>query len=130
MRLPLRLMGSGMTSTTYGQTVPSHDGRAALSPSCLRRRNDDRLRRLRACARERERVPGDEIELDVEKRKLHLDVPDEILNARRSEWRTPELPMKGGYQQLYVQHVMQANTGADFDFLTGCRGHAVPRESH
>jgi hypothetical protein len=38
--------------------------------------------------------------------------------------------MKGGYQQLYVDHVMQANKGADFDFLIGCRGAAVPRESH
>jgi L-arabonate dehydrase len=38
--------------------------------------------------------------------------------------------MKGGYQQLYVRHVMQANTGADLDFLVGCRGHAVQRESH
>jgi L-arabonate dehydrase len=38
--------------------------------------------------------------------------------------------MKGGSQQLYVDHVMQANKGADFDFLIGCRGAAVPRESH
>ena len=35
-------------------------------------------------------------------------------------------PMKGGYQQLYVERVMQANTGADLDFLTGCRGDAIP----
>jgi dihydroxy-acid dehydratase len=38
--------------------------------------------------------------------------------------------MKGGYQQLYVERVMQANTGADLDFLTGCRGDGIPRESH
>ena len=38
--------------------------------------------------------------------------------------------MKGGYQQLYVEHVNQANTGADFDFLLGCRGAVVTRESH
>jgi dihydroxy-acid dehydratase len=73
---------------------------------------------------------GDEIELDVEKRRLHLDVTDEILAFRRSQWLPPALPMTGGYQQLYVRHVMQATTGADFDFLVGCRGHAVPRESH
>jgi L-arabonate dehydrase len=42
----------------------------------------------------------------------------------------PVSPMKGGYQQLYVERVMQANTGADLDFLTGCRGDDVPRESH
>jgi L-arabonate dehydrase len=73
---------------------------------------------------------GDEIELDVEKRRLHLDVPDEILALRRSQWLPPAASATGGYQQLYVRHVMQANTGADFDFLVGCRGHAVPRESH
>jgi dihydroxy-acid dehydratase len=38
--------------------------------------------------------------------------------------------MKGGYQQLYVERVMQANLGADLDFLTGCRGSGIPRESH
>jgi len=39
--------------------------------------------------------------------------------------------MKGGYQQLYVDHVQQANTGADLDFLLGCRGAGIPpRESH
>ena len=36
----------------------------------------------------------------------------------------------GGYQQLYIEHVLQAHQGADLDFLVGCRGAAVPRESH
>jgi L-arabonate dehydrase len=73
---------------------------------------------------------GDMIELDVENRRLHLDVPEDVLALRRGEWRTPEPGMPGGYQRLYVQHVMQANTGADLDFLVGCRGHGIPRESH
>ncbi|HKV39474.1 MAG TPA: IlvD/Edd family dehydratase [Blastocatellia bacterium] len=73
---------------------------------------------------------GDMIELDIDARKLHLEVSEEELDRRRAEWRPPEPPVKGGYQQLYVQHVMQANTGADLDFLTGCRGDKVPRESH
>jgi L-arabonate dehydrase len=73
---------------------------------------------------------GDMIEVDVEARKIHLDVSEEELAARRSQWKRPEPTMKGGYQQLYVDHVMQANKGADFDFLIGCRGAAVPRESH
>jgi dihydroxy-acid dehydratase len=73
---------------------------------------------------------GDMIELDVAKRRLHLDVTDEELARRRAEWRAPEPQMKGGYQELYVQRVMQANVGADFDFLVGCRGNEVPRESH
>jgi len=73
---------------------------------------------------------GDLIEVDVEARRIHLDVSEEELAARRSKWKKPETAMKGGYQQLYVDHVMQANKGADFDFLLGCRGSAVPRESH
>ena len=73
---------------------------------------------------------GDMIELDVEARRLHLDVPDEELARRRAVWTPPEPAMKGGYQSLYVEHVMQADKGADLDFLVGCRGAAVPRESH
>ncbi len=73
---------------------------------------------------------GDFIELDVESRTLHLEVSEADLDRRRSHWQPPVNPMKGGYQQLYVEHVMQANTGADLDFLTGCRGDDVPRESH
>ena len=73
---------------------------------------------------------GDMIELDVENRRLHLDVCDEELATRRAAWRKPVPAMKGGYQQLYVEHVTQADKGVDFDFLKGCRGSAVPRESH
>jgi L-arabonate dehydrase len=73
---------------------------------------------------------GDFIELDVESRRLHLDVSQEELLRRRAQWLPPVHPMKGGYQQLYVERVTQANTGADLDFLTGCRGDDIPRESH
>ncbi|WP_460448609.1 IlvD/Edd family dehydratase [Alsobacter sp. SYSU BS001988] len=73
---------------------------------------------------------GDMIELDVEARRLHLDVPDEELAARLGAWRAPEPAMTGGYQSLYVERVMQADRGADLDFLVGRRGHDVPRESH
>jgi dihydroxy-acid dehydratase len=67
----------------------------------------------------------------VESRRLHLDVSPEELEQRRSQWQPPVNPMKGGYQQLYVDHVQQANTGADLDFLLGCRGAGIPpRESH
>ena len=73
---------------------------------------------------------GDWIELDVEARRLHLEVTDEVLAERRAKW-VPQLPpATGGYQQLYVQHVMQASEGADLDFLVGCRGMTVTRESH
>jgi dihydroxy-acid dehydratase len=73
---------------------------------------------------------GDMIALDVEARALHLEVPDAELSQRRAEWRAPELPSRGGYVELYRDHVAQADTGADFDFLVGCRGHEIARESH
>ena len=72
---------------------------------------------------------GDLVALDVDARSLHLEVSDEELARRRQAWRAPALP-DGGYLQLFVEHVGQADTGADFDFLVGCRGHAIARESH
>ncbi|WP_439625142.1 IlvD/Edd family dehydratase [Shinella sp.] len=73
---------------------------------------------------------GDWIELDVAGRGLHLDVDEAELARRRTAWAAPVPAMAGGYQGLYVERVMQADTGADLDFLVGSRGHAVPRESH
>ena len=73
---------------------------------------------------------GDWIALDVQGRTLHLEVDEAELERRRAEWTMPEPDFKSGYQALYVEHVMQADKGMDFDFLLGCRGHAVPRESH
>ncbi|HET7216409.1 MAG TPA: L-arabinonate dehydratase [Vicinamibacterales bacterium] len=73
---------------------------------------------------------GDMVEMDVEARTLTLDVSDQELQKRRAAWKAPEPAMKGGYQGLYVKHVQQANTGADLDFLVGCRGSTVKRESH
>jgi len=73
---------------------------------------------------------GDMIELDVEARSLSVELSDEELARRGASWK-PVLPvLNGGYQQMYVQHVMQASQGADLDFLVGCRGTSVPRESH
>ena len=73
---------------------------------------------------------GDMIELDVHGRRLHLDVSDAELERRRAEWVAPVPAMKGGYQAMYIKHVTQADEGVDLDFLVGCRGSAVPRESH
>ncbi len=73
---------------------------------------------------------GDMIELDVAGRKLHLDIADDELERRRAGWSPPSPPMEGGYQKLYYDHVLQADKGADLDFLVGCRGAAVPRDSH
>ncbi len=73
---------------------------------------------------------GDMIELDVPNRRLHLDISDEELARRLSEWKpNHELPTSG-YAWLHQQHVQGADTGADLDFLKGCRGSAVGKDSH
>jgi dihydroxy-acid dehydratase len=72
---------------------------------------------------------GDIIELDVPARRLHLDVGDEELARRRAAWVPPESP-KRGYYKLYVEHVQQADKGADLDFLVGGSGTTVTRDSH
>jgi L-arabonate dehydrase len=73
---------------------------------------------------------GDIIELDVPKRLLHLHVSDEELARRQALWKAPEPPMGSGYWKLYIDHVLQADEGADLDFLVGKRGSAVPRDNH
>jgi dihydroxy-acid dehydratase len=72
---------------------------------------------------------GDMIELDVAARRLHLDVSDAELAKRRAAWVAPEPPRRG-YYKLYVEHVQQANKGADLDFLVGGSGAIVTRDSH
>ena len=73
---------------------------------------------------------GDIIEIDVPARRVHLDVSDDEIAARLRDW-TPPLPRpEGGYAQLFHDHVQGADTGADFDFLLGCRGSEVGRDSH
>ncbi|WP_372023170.1 L-arabinonate dehydratase (plasmid) [Tistrella mobilis] len=73
---------------------------------------------------------GDMIELDVEARTLHLDVPEDEIARRLAAWTSPVSPPEGGYVRLFHEHVMGADTGVDFDFLRGCRGKEVPRDSH
>jgi len=73
---------------------------------------------------------GDMIELDVYERRLHLDVPEVDLENRRRLWVSQGDRASGGYERLYVDHVMQASCGADFDFLVGRRGAKVSREAH
>ena len=73
---------------------------------------------------------GDEIELDVPARRLVLHVADAVLSERRAAWRPPAPHSDRGYLRLYLDHVMQADTGADLDFLVGRSGAGVPRESH
>jgi dihydroxy-acid dehydratase len=73
---------------------------------------------------------GDIIELDVAKRHLELLVPEEQLAQRRRRWKKPKPPLERGYGRLYFDHVLQANEGADLDFLAGKSGAFVPRDNH
>jgi dihydroxy-acid dehydratase len=107
----VRISDARMSGTAYG-TVVLHIAPEAAAGGPL------------ALVRE-----GDMIELDVAARRLVLDVPDEELARRQAEWAPPQAAASG-YQSLYVKHVLQADRGADFDFLVGRRGAAVPANSH
>jgi dihydroxy-acid dehydratase len=75
---------------------------------------------------------GDVISLDVEARRIDLEVPDEDLGRRTPDPATIAgfADPKRGWERLYVDHVLQADTGADLDFLVGSTGSDVSRESH
>jgi dihydroxy-acid dehydratase len=75
---------------------------------------------------------GDVISLDVEKRTLNVELTDEELNSRKPSQKMIDSLAKPdrGWQKMYVEHVNQADTGADLDFLVGSSGSQVLRESH
>jgi L-arabonate dehydrase len=74
---------------------------------------------------------GDMIHLDAHNGLLEIDISNEELQARIAQLRVTRKPVQpGGYLQLYIDHVMQADEGCDFDFLVGCRGAEVPAHSH
>ena len=111
----VRLSDARMSGTAYG-TVVLHVAPEARAGGPL------------AVVRE-----GDWIELDCDANRLHLEISDEELAARLAVWQAEQVPDPAdasGYRSLYVQHVLQADEGCDFDFLRGCRGSAVPRHSH
>ena len=111
----VRLSDARMSGTAYG-TVVLHVAPEARAGGPL------------AVVRE-----GDWIELDCAAGRLHLDVSEQELQARLVAWQAAQTadPLDAsGYRKLYVEHVLQADEGCDFDFLVGCRGAAVPRHSH
>jgi dihydroxy-acid dehydratase/L-arabonate dehydrase len=111
----VRISDARMSGTAYG-TVVLHVAPEAKAGGPL------------AVVRE-----GDWIELDCAGNRLHLDIPEAELQARLADWaarQQPDPADASGYRKLYVQHVLQADEGCDFDFLRGCRGSAVPRHSH
>ena len=75
---------------------------------------------------------GDVISLDVEKRLLNVELTDEQLKNRKPSQKMLDSLAKPdrGWQKMYVDHVTQADTGADLDFLVGSSGSQVLRESH
>lgn len=123
MGLPAKLLAQGVTDmvrisdarmsgTAYG-TVVLHVAPEAAAGGPL------------AAVRE-----GDWIELDCKEGRLHLDISAEELAGRLADLQAPPQLITGGYARLYLDHVMQADEGCDFDFLVGCRGAAVPKHSH
>ncbi|QDA36112.1 dihydroxy-acid dehydratase (plasmid) [Paracoccus liaowanqingii] len=108
----VRISDARMSGTAYGTVVLHTSPEAAAGGPLAVVRN------------------GDMIEMDVPNRRLHLDIPDSELAARLAAWRPlPDQPTSG-YAFLHQQHVMGADTGADMDFLRGCRGNAVGKDSH
>lgn len=97
----LRISDARMSGTSYGTIVLHVAPESAVGGPLALVRN------------------GDEIELDVSNRRLHLHVSDEELARRRSEWQPPVPTFGRGYGQLFLRHVTQAPQGCDFDFLRG-----------
>lgn len=108
----VRISDARMSGTAYGTVVLHTSPEAARGGPLAVVRN------------------GDMIELDVQNRRLHLDISDEELAARLATWKPAVEPPASGYARLYHDHVEGADKGADMDFLVGCRGNAVARESH
>jgi L-arabonate dehydrase len=108
----VRISDARMSGTAYGTVVLHTAPEAAAGGPLALVRN------------------GDMIELDVPKRRLHLEVSDEELARRRAAWKAPEPRLSSGYWKLYVDHVLQADEGVDLDFLVGKRGAFVPRDNH
>ena len=108
----VRISDARMSGTSYGTVVLHITPEAAIGgPLALVR-------------------DGDIILLDVPGRRLELQVDPEELERRRAEWEPPEVPgTDRGYLKLYVDHVMGADEGADFDFLRGGSGATVPRQA-
>ena len=108
----VRISDGRMSGTAYGTTVLHVSPESAIGGNLAFVQN------------------GDMIELDVAQRKIHLDVSENELAKRKSAWTAPVPPSNRGYVNLYVNHVMGADKGADFDFLLGSSGSIVTRDSH
>ncbi|TYB65318.1 dihydroxy-acid dehydratase [Nonomuraea sp. PA05] len=107
----VRISDARMSGTAYGTVVLHTAPEAAAGGPLARVRT------------------GDPVVLDVAARRLDVDVPDAELNAREPVTNGYARPARG-WERLYVEHVTQADRGADLDFLIGSSGDRVGRESH
>lgn len=110
----VRICDGRMSGTAYGTVVLHVAPEAAAGGPLARVRS------------------GDMITLDVPGRRLDVDVDPDAFSAREEDSRMLAglARPKRGWEQLYVTHVLQADTGADLDFLIGKSGSIVGRESH
>ncbi len=107
----VRLSDARMSGTAYGTVVLHASPEAALGGTLALVQS------------------GDQITLDVPRRLIQLEVDDQTLARRRTQWKPPAIPERG-WQKLYVEHVQQSHLGADLDFLVGHSGSRVARDSH
>lgn len=108
----VRISDARMSGTAYG-TVILHTSPEAAAGGPLAAVNS-----------------GDLIEVNVPERLIHLDVSDAEIAQRLSNLPPNDNKVHAGYAWLHQTHVEGADTGADLDFLKGCRGSAVGRDSH
>jgi len=108
----IRISDARMSGTAYGTVILHTSPEAAVNGPLAAVQN------------------GDEIKVDVENSTMQLLVDDKVIDERLKNYK-PVLPeIKSGYQKMYIEHVMQADKGADLDFLVGRRGSEVKRHSH
>ena len=67
------------------------------------------------------------IAIDAAANSITLEISDEELARRKSEW-TPAAPPASGFERLFSDQILQADEGCDFEFLKGQRGAAVARD--
>ncbi|HEY5898031.1 MAG TPA: IlvD/Edd family dehydratase [Burkholderiales bacterium] len=95
----VRISDARMSGTAYGTIVLHVSPESAKAGPLALVRNGDRIR------------------LSVTQRKIDLLVPENELRVRKAAWKPPVAPATRGYAKLYMEHVLQAEDGCDFDFL-------------
>jgi dihydroxy-acid dehydratase len=95
----VRISDARMSGTAYGTIVLHVSPEAAAGGPLALVKNGDRIR------------------LSVKARRIELQVPDAELAQRRAAWKPPVALPARGYARLYMEHVLQAEHGCDFDFL-------------